>query len=329
MTRKKILYYYDEENCSYQKAGFSWGSFARKAGVFAGIAVAVVVLMVFVFPDNIESFKIERLEAKQASLQEQMAELNNELDGKEREMKVFLSRSNSIYLPIIGEKNISRSEWEGGMGGSPLQLRHINTPNYRLSQRIQKLNFQVQLLKNKFETVNDKAKASRDILDNLPSIQPVTGIMISGFGNRTHPVTGHTKFHEGLDFSCSIGTPVYATGNGVVFKAEYNANGYGNCINLDHGNGYNTKYAHLSKMLVKDGQRVNRGDLIGYSGNTGMSTGPHLHYEVMRNGVKVDPLDFFYENLSPERYRTLVHGASGGNSEDESMDKIYSTAPMD
>lgn len=329
MTRRKTYYYYDHERCTYEEIQFSWGNLARKVGVYAGIALFVVIAMVWVFPSEIESLKLGQLENEQSHLLAEMKALNSDLDHKEREMKELLSKNNSIYLPIVGEKNISRGEWEGGMGGAPSAPNNLNTPGYRLNQRIQKMKFQLNLLKGKFERVTERAESSKGLLDNIPSIQPVAGAMISGFGNRTHPVSGHTKFHEGLDFSCLIGTPVYASGNGVVLKAEYNANGYGKCINIDHQNGYTTKFAHLSKMVVKEGQRVKRGDLIGYSGNTGMSTGPHLHYEVARNGVKVDPLDYFYDNLTPERYLSLLKGESGEANQDESVRKIYSTAPMD
>ena len=122
---------------------------------------------------------------------------------------------------------------------------------------------------------------------------------------RRHPVGGHVKFHEGLDFACDVGTPLYATGDGVVTNDTYGESGYGIHVDIDHGNGYQTKFAHMSVSKVKVGQRVTRGQLIGLSGNTGLSTGPHLHYEIMFNGTKIDPVDFFYMDLSPQEYRRL------------------------
>ena len=199
-----------------------------------------------------------------------------------------------------------------------------------MAQRLDKMTFQISLLRRSLATVKSRMGAKEMELRTVPSLAPVNGTMISGFCNRVHPVTGHVKFHEGLDFACQTGTPVYASGDAIVEQADYNENGYGYCINLDHENGYRTKYAHLSEMKVSDGMRVKRGQLIGYSGNTGLSSGPHLHYEVSLNHVKIDPIDFFYQNLSPEKYRDLASGEAGEEvSKEELKEKLSEVEPMD
>lgn len=163
-----------------------------------------------------------------------------------------------------------------------------------------------------FDFLRRQALESTDRISHIPSIQPVSEKslrqMASGYGYRRDPVYGTTKFHEGMDFSAPIGTPVYATGNGRVISAGWNS-GYGNLIEIDHGYGYVTRYAHLSKINVKPGQSVGRGDLIGEVGNTGKSTGPHLHYEVRLKGEPQNPVNYYFMDLTPQQYDEMIRQA--------------------
>ena len=151
---------------------------------------------------------------------------------------------------------------------------------------------------------------------HIPSIMPVAESslrkMASGYGYRVDPVYGSGKFHEGMDFSAPIGIPVYATGDGKVTDAGWNQ-GYGNSIDINHGYDYLTRYAHLSKIMVKKGQDIKRGDLIGLVGNTGKSTGPHLHYEVRFKGTPQNPVRFYFQDLTPEQYNDLIHEAENAS----------------
>ncbi|WP_367328580.1 M23 family metallopeptidase, partial [Lentimicrobium sp.] len=148
------------------------------------------------------------------------------------------------------------------------------------------------------------------LIASIPAIQPVSNSDLrrigSYFGYRTDPFYNVTKFHEGIDFTAPVGTDIYATGDGVVTKVEYSRSGYGNCIVVNHGFGYETLYAHLSKMAVKKGQKVKRGQVIGFVGNTGKSTSPHLHYEVRKGGRAVDPINFFFNDITPEEYALMI-----------------------
>lgn len=163
-----------------------------------------------------------------------------------------------------------------------------------------------------FDYLRRQALESTDRISHIPAIQPVAEKdlrqMASGYGYRRDPVYGTTKFHEGMDFSAPIGTAVHATGNGRVISAGWNS-GYGNLIEVDHGYGYVTRYAHLSKILVKPGQSVGRGDLIGEVGNTGKSTGPHLHYEVRLKGQPQNPVNYYFMDLTPEQYDEMIRQA--------------------
>ena len=150
----------------------------------------------------------------------------------------------------------------------------------------------------------------------IPAIQPVKNLelnkLVSGFGFRIHPIYKVKMMHTGCDFSASRGTPVYATGDGVVRTVARNAGGYGNEIEIDHGFGYVTKYAHLEKFNVRQGQRVKRGELIGFVGSTGAATAPHLHYEVIRSGQKVNPVHYFFRDLNPAQYEKILQLAEVG-----------------
>jgi murein DD-endopeptidase MepM/ murein hydrolase activator NlpD len=155
------------------------------------------------------------------------------------------------------------------------------------------------------------------MMASIPAIQPIPNKdlkhLASGYGWRIHPVYKVEKFHSGMDFTAPVGTEIHATGNGVVVKVEPYGNGYGNNVVINHGYGYETVYAHMSKFAVHVGQKIQRGDLLGYVGNTGTSTGPHLHYEVRKNGNPVNPANFYYNDLTPDEYEKMMELSSQAN----------------
>jgi murein DD-endopeptidase MepM/ murein hydrolase activator NlpD len=165
------------------------------------------------------------------------------------------------------------------------------------------------------------AKNKAALIEAIPTIQPVKNKdlarLASGFGYRIDPFTKVRKKHYGMDFTAKRGTPIYATGNGVIKRADNRSSGYGKHIRIDHGFGYVSLYAHLSKYNVRRGQKVKRGDVIGYVGSTGRSVGPHLHYEIIKDNKKINPLNFYYGNLSPKEFEALLTQAK---QENQSMD---------
>ena len=164
-----------------------------------------------------------------------------------------------------------------------------------------------------FEMVKNKS----DMLAAIPAIQPIANKKLtrlaSGFGSRIHPIYKVSKMHTGMDFTAPKGTEIYATGNGLVEAADKDRRGYGNHVIIDHGFGYQTLYAHMKNLIVRKGQRVKRGEVIGYVGNTGASVGPHLHYEVIKNKVKINPINFYYNDLTPEQYDQMLKISSLAN----------------
>ena len=189
------------------------------------------------------------------------------------------------------------------------------------TKRIDVLSKELAIQSKSLDDILKLADAKSDLLAAIPAMQPVRNEnlkqMASGFGYRTDPFTKARKMHEGMDFTAKTGTPIYATGDGVVARADNTASGYGNHIVIRHGFGYETLYAHLSKYKARAGQRVKRGDVIGYVGSTGRSEGPHLHYEVHKDGKVVNPLNFYYGNISAVEYVVIAKLA---NQENQSLD---------
>jgi murein DD-endopeptidase MepM/ murein hydrolase activator NlpD len=185
------------------------------------------------------------------------------------------------------------------------------------TRTMDKLYRRMYIQSKSYDEVFELVKKKAELLASIPAIQPVTKRNItrlaSGFGHRIHPIYKTYMMHAGIDFTAPIGTEIYATGNGVVAKTEYNGRGYGNNVVIQHGYGYSTLYGHMSRFAVRPGQRVKRGDVIGYVGNTGSSTGPHVHYEVIKNGKKIDPINFFFNDLTAEEYEKIREQASQSN----------------
>lgn len=181
-----------------------------------------------------------------------------------------------------------------------------------LSDKLDRLEQMVATQSRSFDELRSQASTLKDRSSHIPAIQPVSEkslrAMASGYGYRRDPIYGTGKFHEGMDFSAPIGTPVYATGDGRVVAADWNS-GYGKMVEIDHGYRYRTRYAHLSDMTVRPGQTVRRGDMIGRVGNTGKSTGPHLHYEVRLDGVPQNPVHYYYFDLTPQQYEEMIRQA--------------------
>lgn len=305
MLRRKQVYYYDTETCTYQPQKLALGFVLKKSTFYILFALIAGLGGKYYFDNYMVQLKSADLRADNEALLGRLNEINGKIDLFETNLSAIYEKDNALYLPIVGEHIIPQSRWKAGTGGEAIFDKSINNAAYKTSLRLNNLRGRVTLL----NTSLDKAHLRADVIDtelgNMPSILPVMGTLISGFGYRNHPVSGHSKFHEGLDFACPIGTPIYASGNGIVDISESGESGYGICLNLNHQNGYRTKYAHLSKINVRHGQEVKRGQLLAYSGNTGLSTGPHLHYEVSFKDVKTDPIDFIYMDLPPTEYIRL------------------------
>ena len=240
--------------------------------------------------------------------------LNNKMDRQERVLDEVAERDNSIYRLYFEAEPISKEQRKAGFGGVNRYSKFDGFENSELIKqthsRVDQIGKQISIQSESLDEIASLAKEKEKLLASIPAIQPVRNEdlkrMSSGFGMRTDPFTKARKMHKGMDFSAPRGTPVFATGDGVVKRADSRSSGYGKHIRIEHGFGYSTLFGHLHKYNVKKGQKVKRGDIIGFVGSTGRSEAPHLHYEVLKDKKQINPINFYYGNLSAEEFATLL-----------------------
>lgn len=323
----KVKYYYDTENLAYRKIKPKKG---KRLGVVAlflvssalfGFLAFVVLLNTPFFEtpkDKLQAREIENLKVNYEIISKQIEEATAALEAIE-------DRDNDLYRAYFNTSAIPDEQRKAGFGGVN---RYKELEGYNNSDLVinttNRLNILLKELAVQSKSLDEIAKLAKDkeqLLAAIPAIQPVKNEdlrhMASGFGYRSDPFTKIRKFHAGMDFSAKTGTPIYATGDGVVQRADSKATGYGNHIVIKHGFGYETLYAHLSKYNVKVGQKVKRGDVIGFVGSTGRSEAPHLHYEVHKGGEVINPINFYYGNISAKEYVLISKLA---NQENQSLD---------
>ncbi len=287
--------------------------------VLAGLVFSVIVLIIgFTFFESPKERILNR-EIDQFKLQYQL--LNDRINVFENILADMQERDDNIYRVIFEADPIPRPIRDAAFGGTDRYAHLAGYQNSELMsrtlQRIDQLASQLYVQSKSYDEVFQMALNKADMLSSIPAIVPVElnnrTRLSSGYGMRIHPIYKTMRMHHGVDFTAEIGTPIYSPGNGIVTRAERNRHGYGLLIEIDHGYGYVTRYAHLSKMEVRTGQEVVRGEIIGRVGNTGSSTAPHLHYEVHRNGRTVNPVYYFFNDLSPEEFEIIIERASRVN----------------
>lgn len=294
--------------------------FLLAAGLF-GLLCFVLLLSTPYFEtprDRLHAREIENFKLRYEFLNRKVSEMEQVLSDIE-------SRDNNLYRMYFNTSAIPTEQRKAGFGGvdryATLEGYHNSDLVINTSKRVDVLSKQLAIQSKSLDEIIALAKEKNKLLEAIPAIQPIQNerltAVASGFGYRSDPFTKVRKFHAGMDFSAKTGTPVYATGDGVVKRADNRASGYGNHIVISHGFGYETLYAHLSKYQVKAGQRVKRGDVIGLVGSTGRSEAPHLHYEVKQRGKAVNPLNFYYGNISAAEFEVISQLA---NQENQSLD---------
>lgn len=314
----KVKYHFNTHTLKYERVIVSWKKrLLRLAGWLATAVVFGAVIMVLAY-NFLDSPKEKRLRRQLEESVYQVELLKQRTDKMSAVLKDIQERDNTIYRVIFEAEPIPATIREAGFGGVD---RYKGLRDYYnaemivdVTKRIDRLSKQMYVQSKSFDEVWSLVKNKENMLASIPAIQPVANRdltrVASGYGWRIHPIYKTEKLHTGMDFTSPIGTEVYATGNGTINKVEMNGRGYGNNIMINHGYGYETLYAHLSKIKVRPGQKVSRGDLIGYVGNTGTSSGPHLHYEVRKNNNPVNPVNFYFNDLSPEEYEKMLEISS-------------------
>lgn len=310
----KVKYRYNPHTLSYDKIKLTWKQKLSRAFYFIGASMVFGVAIYAVTYTFIDSPKEKKLKIRNAELLGQYELLNKKLEKLTVVLDDIQRRDDNIYRVIFEAEPIPTEIRKAGIGGVN---RYEELENYSdadlivsTAKKIDQLSKQLYIQSKSFDEVFKMAKSKEKMLAAIPAIQPVSNLdltrMASGFGYRTDPIYKTTKFHAGMDFTAPTGTPIYATGDGKVIRADAEASGYGNHVRIDHGYGYVTLYAHMSEIDVKIGQTVKRGDVIGYVGNTGKSVGPHLHYEVRKNDIPINPINFYFNDLSPEEFARMV-----------------------
>lgn len=318
----KVKYQYNEATLSYEKVKVT--PIKKAMGFFWFLISAIIFGAGFYVLFNIvyDSPKEKQLIAEKDDLLVQYELLNNKLNQMSIILADLESRDDNIYRSIFEAEPIPDNIRKAGIGGIN---RYKNLEKFKgdadivisTTQKLDRLAKQLYIQSKSFDEIFNLALQKEEMLASIPAIQPVSNKdltrMASGFGMRIDPHYKTPAFHEGMDFTASVGTPIYATGNGIVERADAKSKGYGNHVRIDHGFGYTTLYAHMSEMKVRPGQRVSRGEVIGYVGNTGKSSGPHLHYEVHKNGQPVNPINYYFSDLSPEEYDLMIQLSSQEN----------------
>lgn len=242
--------------------------------------------------------------------------LTQEVDKLENAIQILSTKDDSLYRMILGAEPVPATMRKAGTGGIPFKKLDLGIEHEAIPSSISSINERISLLSPKITVLNysfdetlQSAKKNTERLKHIPAIMPVYNLDLkrtgAGFGMRSHPLLGIRRMHEGLDFYGMIDTEVNSTADGKVKSRGYSTT-FGNVVILDHGHGIETLYAHLSKFNVKKDQKVKRGDVIGYLGDTGLSSGPHLHYEIHLNGKEVDPVHYLFSDLSPEQYQQVI-----------------------
>jgi murein DD-endopeptidase MepM/ murein hydrolase activator NlpD len=316
----RIKYYYDTETCKYERVKTKTSDVVMNALGILSLTVAMAVGLLILYTNYFESPKelilkneIKELEFYYDKLTQDVKNLNEILGDVEH-------RDDNIYRVVLGAEPIDKAIRNAGAGGTD-RYEDIREKNIDHEDMVISLNEKVDLLRRKLyiesksqDEVVKLAEKKEKLYAAIPAIQPVSNkqlhALASGFGWRTHPIYKVKKMHTGIDFAASIGTPIYATADGTIAEVSVKFSGYGKMVEVDHGFGYRTRYAHMHEFAVRSGQNVKRGDLIGYVGNTGLSTAPHLHYEVLINGSQVDPVHYFYNDLTAAEYEKVLELAS-------------------
>ena len=314
---RKVYYIYNPKTRTYDRIYPTMRqrvmSYLRRLFVGMGLGAGSFIVLLLIFGSQSE----KDLRMENSRLQAQYHILSSRLDESLQVMKGLQQRDDNLYRVMMQADPVADALRTPSYNKTNRYEDLMELPSAKLvvntTQKMDLLERQLYIQSKSFDEVLALCKKHDEMLECIPAIQPVSNKDLkqtaSGYGTRIDPIYKTVKFHSGMDFSANVGTPVYATGNGVVRKAGWEGL-YGNCIQIDHGFGYVTRYAHLSKIDVRVGQKVVRGETIGKVGTTGKSTGPHLHYEVMVKGQIVNPVNYYFMDLNADDYDRMVEIAA-------------------
>lgn len=318
---KKIKYYYNTNTLRYEKLEVPLRvKLLRIFGFIAAAVVTAALISYFAF-QFVGSPNEKLLRSQNERLKDRYAELSDQVKTLDQQMKELEKRDNNVYRSIFEANPIPDSarakQLEDAKEIATIQSMANNELVNSIINTLNTLGSRVKVQNTSYTEIDELIKNKEQLLSHTPAIQPVSNKELSriasGFGYRIDPVYKTVKMHAGLDFAAPQGTPVYATADGTVKISGNTGNGYGNHVVINHGYGYETLYGHMVRVKAGNGQTVKRGEIIGWVGSTGKSTGPHLHYEVHKNSNKIDPVYFFYNDLSPDQFDRILKQAAASN----------------
>lgn len=323
----KTKYYYDPDTLSFEQiTGNGWRRF-RYFMLFLLASMLFGFIFVFILYNTDMMYTPRELEQKREikEYETQYAILNKKMEQVQQVLNNIAERDNNLYRAYFEIAPIADEHRKSGFGGVNRYEYLEKFQNSKLltetTKKLESLQKQLAVQSQSLDEITALAKEKEKLLSSVPAIQPVQNKdlkrMASGYGWRNDPFTKARKFHYGMDFTAPTGTPVYASGDGVVTRADNNSAGYGEHIRINHGFGYESLYAHLSQYNVRPGQKVKRGDVIGFVGSTGRSEAPHLHYEIRKDGEHLNPINFYYGSLTPEEYAEMLKKST---QENQSLD---------
>ncbi|UXX79308.1 M23 family metallopeptidase [Reichenbachiella carrageenanivorans] len=316
----RIKYYYDTESCKYERVKVSsWDIVLNSLG-FLSLSLILAIGIFYTYNLYFQSPVEARLEKENEELKYYYELLQEEMTEAASMLTSLQERDDNVYRVIFEAEPIPSSIRDAGVGGVNRYRELTNKGLERadlvvdVHEKLDKLKKQMYIQTKSYDELLDMATNKEKFFAAMPAIQPVSNEELkrlsSGFGIRIDPILKTKKLHTGVDFSAPKGTPIYATGDGTVKMVRSSLGGYGRQVEVDHGYGYVTKYAHMEMYSVKKGQKVKRGECIGYVGNSGKSTAPHLHYEVHKDGKKINPVHYFYQDLNSSEYEEILRLAS-------------------
>ncbi len=315
---KKIKYFFNTHTLRFEKIEVPLR--VRLLQLFGYIAASIVtgIIIVILIFQYIDSPKEKLLRQQNESYKESYRVLQDRVNQLELQMTELENRDNEVYRSIFEADPIPDSarlkEMEAKKEVRLIQKLSNTELIQNMTDQLNNLSLRIAYQGKSFVDITNMVKNKEQLLRAIPAIQPVSNKNLNriggSFGYRIDPVYKNLRFHQGLDFTAPAGTPIYATADGVVEIASFNTDGYGNKVVINHGYGYQTLYAHMLKIKASQGQTVKRGEVIGYIGSTGKSTGPHCHYEVIKRGTKVDPVYYFYNDLTPAEFDRLLKAAA-------------------
>ena len=323
----KTKYYFDSDNLEFVPIKNTLGNRIYRLSLFliSSVIFGAFITVILFNTDFVNTPKEIVQEREIDNYELQLKVLNKKLEQVESTLANIEKRDNNLYRAYFEASPIPEDQRKAGFGG-------INRYDYlegfessdlivNTTERLDILTKELVIQSKSLDEIELLAKNKESLLSSIPSIQPVKSSdlrrMASGYGYRIDPFTKARRMHFGMDFSAKRGTPIYATGDGTVSRADSRAAGFGKHVRIDHGFGYVTIYAHMDSYKVVKGDKVKRGDLIGYVGSSGRSVAPHLHYEIVKDGVKINPINFYSGSLSPAEFEELVKVAS---QENQSLD---------